>query len=450
MRQNVDLAVIGTGDAGASAAYGVREAGWSVAIIDELPFGGTCALRGCDPKKILVGAGELLDWVHRMEGHGIRGESRIAWPDLMRFKRSIIDPRPAQHEADFRTAGISTYHGPAHFLDEKTLRVGDDVIESRHIAIATGARPATLNIPGEELLLTSDAFLELPELPKSIIFVGGGYIAFEFAHLAARAGARPIVLQRGEQALTNFDQQLVSQLIDVSRAIGVDVRLASEVTRIEKSSDGFRVMMRTAGEESVLECDLVVHAAGRVPNLKDLSLDVAGVMYSDAGISVNEYLQSRTNARVYAAGDSADGGGLPLTPVASSEGDLIARNLVDGNRYTMDFSGLASIVYTVPALGMTGLTESQARSRGLRFTVHEGDSTEWYSSRRVRARRAAYRILVEDQTNHVLGAHMLGPHTEELVNAFSLAIRERIPASKLSNALFAYPTASSDIQYMVG
>src|SRR6266851_2687713 len=104
MRQNVDLAVIGTGDAGASAAYGVREAGWSAAIIDELPFGGTCALRGCDPKKILVGAGELLDWVHRMEGHGIRGEIRIAWPDLMRFKRSIIDPRPAQHEADFRTA----------------------------------------------------------------------------------------------------------------------------------------------------------------------------------------------------------------------------------------------------------------------------------------------------------------------------------------------------------
>src|SRR5229473_7043008 len=136
MKRQFDLVVIGTGAAGSAPAHKCRAAGWQVAVIDELPYGGTCALRGCDPKKILVGAGELLDWVHRMEGHGIRGEIRIAWPDLMRFKRSIIDPRPAQHEADFRTAGISTYHGPAHSLDEKTLRVGDDVIESRHIAIA--------------------------------------------------------------------------------------------------------------------------------------------------------------------------------------------------------------------------------------------------------------------------------------------------------------------------
>jgi glutathione reductase (NADPH) len=164
---------------------------------------------------------------------------------------------------------------------------------------------------------------------------------------------------------------------------------------------------------------------------------------------VNEYLQSRTNALVYAAGDSADGGGLPLSPVAGAEGDLIARNLLDGNRYTIDFSGLASMVYSVPALGKAGLTEEQARSRGLRFTVHEGDSTEWYSSRRVRVRRAAYRVLVEDQTNHVLGAHILGPHAEEVVNVFSLAIQERIPATRLRSVLFAYPTGSSDIEYMV-
>jgi glutathione reductase (NADPH) len=172
-------------------------------------------------------------------------------------------------------------------------------------------------------------------------------------------------------------------------------------------------------------------------------------MYSDAGISVNEHLRSRTNPRVYAGGDAADGGGLPLTPVAIAEGDLIARNLLDGDRYAMDFAGLVSIAYTVPALGKSGLTESQARSQGLRFTVREGDTTAWASSRRLRVPRSAYRILVEDQTDHVLGAHFLGAHTEELVNVFSLAIRERIPASRLGNVLFAYPTGSSDIEYMI-
>jgi glutathione reductase (NADPH) len=447
MQTNVDLVVIGTGDAGASAAYAVRDAGWSVAIIDERPFGGTCALRGCDPKRMLVGAAELVDWSRRMEGDATRGESRIVWSELMRFKRSYTDPIPADREAGYGAAGIASYHSTARFVNGTTLRVGDDVMQARHIVIATGAAPARLGIPGEEHLVTSDDFLELPDLPEHVLFVGGGYIAFEFAHIAARTSARPVIIQRGDRALTGFDQNLVSQLVDVTRSIGVEVRLQSEVTAIEKASDGFRVHVRTAGEDTVTECGLAVHA-GKA-NLAGLDLEAAGVTYRDAGVTVNQYLQSVSNPAVYAGGDSADGGGLPLTPVAAHEGDLIARNLLDNNRYTMDFSGLASIVYTIPSLGMAGLTESQAQNRGLRFTVHEGDSTTWYSSRRVRARRSGYRVLVEDDTNRILGAHVLGPHTEELLNVFSLAIRAEMPASKLGDVLFAYPTGSSDIQYMV-
>jgi glutathione reductase (NADPH) len=449
MKQNVDLAVIGTGSAGANAAHGAREAGWSVVVIDERPFGGTCALRGCDPKKVLVGAAELVDWSRRMEGSGIHGEIRIAWPDLMQFKRSFTDRVPPDREAGFRAAGIATYHGTARFSDAMTLRVDDDTLEARNIVIATGARPAHLNVPGEELLLSSDDFLELSDLPERVLFVGGGYIAFEFAHIAARAGARPIIVQRGERVLTGFDPQLVADLVDVTRTIGVEVRLATEVTGIERTGSGFRVALRTDGERQMVDCDLAVHAAGRKPNLEKLHLGIANVRYSDAGVSVNEYLQSQSNPAVYAGGDCADAGGLPLTPVAGAEGDLIARNLLEGNRYTMDFSGLPSIVYTIPALGMAGLTESQARSRGLRFTVHKGDSTGWYSSRRVRARHSAYRILVENDTNLILGAHVLGPHAEELVNVFSLVIRERIPARHLERVLFAYPTASSDLVYML-
>ncbi len=449
MRATVDLAVIGTGHAGRDAAFTVRKAGWNVAIIDERPFGGTCALRGCDPKKVLVNAARLSDWAHRMEGHGNRVDSGIDWPELIKFKRSFTEPVPASFESAFRAAGIATYHGHAEFTDNRTLRVNDDLIEARFIAIVTGAAPAPLNIPGEELLRTSEDFLDLPDLPERIVFVGGGYIAFEFAHIAARAGARPIILHRHDTVLAGFDQYLASRLVEVTRSIGVDVRLSTQVTAIEKTGNGFRVRTHSAGKDSVEDCDLVIHAAGRKPILNGLKLEIAGISYSDAGISVNEHLQSRTNAAVYAGGDSADGGGLPLTPVAIYEGELIGRNILESNRYSTDFQGLSSIAYTIPSLGKTGLTEPEARKRDLRFTVREGNTTEWASSRRLRVPQSAYRILIEDGTNQLLGAHVLGEYTEELINVFSLAIRERIPATRLRSMLFAYPTGASDIEFML-
>jgi glutathione reductase (NADPH) len=159
-------------------------------------------------------------------------------------------------------------------------------------------------------------------------------------------------------------------------------------------------------------------------------------------------LQSRSNPSVYAVGDCADGGGLPLTPTAAYEGEVAAVNLLEGNRQTLNFAGLASIVYTIPSLGTIGLTQDEAQKRGLEFTVHEGDSTHWYSSRRVRARRSAYKIIIEKQTARVLGAHFLGD-TEELINVFALAIRAQIPATLLKDVLFGYPTPSSDIDPML-
>lgn len=152
---------------------------------------------------------------------------------------------------------------------------------------------------------------------------------------------------------------------------------------------------------------------------------------------------------MYAAGDCADGGGLPLTPTAALEGELAAKNILEGNRYTADFTALASIVYTIPSLGSVGLTTAAARERGAEFELHEGDSTQWYSSRRVRARASAYRVLVEKSSELILGAHLLGPHTEELINVFSLAIRAKIPAPILRGALFGYPTASSEMEYLL-
>ncbi len=447
--KDFDLVVVGTGASGATVAQACAKKSWRVAIVDDRPYGGTCALRGCDPKKILVHAAELIDWSQRMSQDGIAGEIAIDWPRLMRFKRSFTQPVPEERERNLRDAGVVTYHGTARFVDATTIAVANEHIKARRVVLAAGAHPAPLQLRGEEYLITSEDFLDLDAMPRRIAFVGGGYIAFELAHVAARAGAAPVILQRGARVLNGFDGTLVDRLVEIGANVGVDVRVNVDIRSIERTRDGVRVSGLRDGEEFVLLCDAAVHAAGRVADLDRLDLEAGGVTHTDKGVAVNEYFQSCSNPDVYAVGDCADGGGLPLTPTAAAEGDLVARNLVEGNRFSLDFSGLASIVYTIPSLGMTGLTEDRARERGARFAVHESDTTQWYSSRSVRARGSRYRLLIEETSDLVLGAHVLGPHTEELVNVFSLAIRAKIPASVLQGVLFAYPTASSDIEPML-
>jgi len=443
-----DLVVIGTGSSGTSVASRCASAGWRVAIVDELPYGGTCALRGCDPKKVLVGAAELIDWAARMHGSGIAGDAHINWAELMAFKRTFTDPVSPQREAEFRNAGIATYHGTASFADPATIAVGADRLHAKHIVLAVGAHPAKLNLPGEEHLVDSTGFLDLDELPKRVAFIGGGYIAFEFAHLSARAGASPVIFQRGPRVLVGFEPRLVDELVEISLGVGIDIRVNADVAAVDKTDGGFHVTGSVNGQAFDLECDLVVHAAGRVADLEALALETGNVQRTKKGVAVNEFFQSPSNAAVYAVGDCADGGGLPLTPTAAAEGEVVGRNLLEGNRHTLDFSGLASICYAIPSIGSTGLTQDAARERGLHFRVHEADTTNWYSSRRLRARGSCYQLVVEDATGAILGAHVLGPHTEELINVFSLAIRAKIPVTTLTDVLFGYPTASSDIAEM--
>jgi len=189
MTKKFDVVAIGTGAGASAVAYQCRAAGWQVAIVDSRPFGGTCALRGCDPKKVLVGAAEILDWARRMKGNGIRAEQlQIDWPELMRFKRTFTGPVPRNREEAFVKAGVATFRGRARFVGPSTVQVGQEVLEGQYIVIATGQKPAELKIPGAERLTTSEQFLELDEPARRVLFIGGGALGFEFAHVATRAG----------------------------------------------------------------------------------------------------------------------------------------------------------------------------------------------------------------------------------------------------------------------
>ncbi len=319
MLRTFDLVVIGTGAAASTVAYECRKAGWEVAIIDSRPFGGTCALRGCDPKKVLVGVAEVVDSSKRLLSRGVTSEASIDWSALMRFKRTFTEPVPENREKGFLSAGIPACHGRAHFVDQISVAVGEDILSAKHVVIATGARPATLNIPGEEHVTFSDEFLELDKLPQRIVFIGGGYISFEFAHVASQAGAKATIVHRGRRPLAGFDPDLVDQLAQATRELGIDLRLNAAVLGIEKTSSHLSVTVSAGNKQQTIEADMVVHGAGRVPEIQDLGLEKAGVKSSDKGVVVNEYLQSVSNPQVYAAGDAAASGGPPLTPVAGLE-----------------------------------------------------------------------------------------------------------------------------------
>ena len=450
MTRKFDLIAIGTGSGASSVASRCREAGWQVAIVDSRPFGGTCALRGCDPKKVLVGAAEAVDWIRRMRGKGIQAAKlKIDWPELMRFKRSFTDSVPTRREQGFAKSGIAAFHGLARFTASTTVKVGEETLEGRYVVIATGQVPVDLEIPGAEHLTTSDQFLELNELPRRILFIGGGYIAFEFAHVAARAGSQVTVLHRGLRPLALFDQDLVDQLVERTRELGIDVHLGTEAIGIEKSSAQLTVRAVASGRTGVFQTDMVVHAAGRVPEINDLNLDAAGIEWEKRGVRVNEFLQSVSIPAVYAAGDAAASGGSPLAPVASYEGLIVATNLLKGNHEKANYLGIPSVVFTVPPLAAVGLSESGAREQNLKFTVKKETTSTWYSSRRVAETYSGYKVLVEEGSDHILGAHILGSEAGEVINLFALAIRSGMRATDLKHMIFAYPTSCSNLPRML-
>ena len=448
MTRRYDLVIVGTGSAAMVAAMRVRAAGWSVAVIDFRPFGGTCALRGCDPKKMLIAGVETVDSVERMRGRGVAGHVRITWPELIAFKRTFTDPIPQRREHSYAEKGIDTFHGKARFTDRNSMVVDGTALEARYILIAAGAEPVKLEIPGAEHLVTHEEFLTLESLPRRIVLVGGGYIAAEFAHIAARAGAQVAIVQRGERILKHFDPDLVDWLMEKFRAIGVDVHTRTVVEAIEKSDSGFRVRVSTEGNSRTIEADLTVHAAGRAPALEPLDLNAAGIAVENGRLKLNEFLQSVSNPAVYAAGDAA-ASGPPLTPVSSHDAKVVAANLLEGNRHRPNYLGVPSVAFTIPPIAAVGLSEARARQGGLKFRMQSEKASDWYTARRVAEPTYGFKVLVEEPGERILGAHLVGPHADEVINVFALAIRKGLTAEDLKTTVFAYPTGASDISSML-
>ncbi len=446
--KSYDLLVIGSGTAAQVASARVRAAGWRVAVIDHRPFGGTCALRGCDPKKMLVSGAEVVDGARRMRGHGAAGDLRIDWRELMAFKRSFTDPIPTKQEKHYRNLGIDPFHGLARFTGPNTIVVDGITLQGRYVLLATGARPIALNMPGEEHVITSERFLELEDLPARIAMVGGGYVAAEFSHISARAGAHVTVLQRAERMLPQFDPDVVGWLMEAFEKLDIDVRTRTIVESIQKVGKGFLVHSVRGDDRQTVACDLVVHAAGRAPDLQDLDLPAGGIEAEHGRLKLNEFLQSTSNGNVYAAGDAA-AKGPPLTPVSSHDAKVVAANLLEGNRHQPDYRGVPRVAFTVPPIAAVGASEANARKQSRNVHMKMQKASEWFTARRLAESVYGFKVLVDADTDEVLGAHLVGPHVDELINLFGLAIRNHLTTAQLKSTIFAYPTGASDIGYML-
>ena len=443
-----DLIIIGSGTAATVAANRMQAGGWRVAVIDFRPFGGTCALRGCDPKKMLVGGARSVDHAKRMRDKGVAGDAAIDWPELIAFKRTFTDPVPEKHEERYARKGIDTYHCTARFIGPTALEVEGQRLDAKHVLIAAGADPIRLGIPGEEHLVTNEGFLTMETLPRRIALVGGGYIAAEFSNIAAVAGAEVTVFQRGERMLKHFDPELVSWLMDAFEAHGIEVRTQTNVEGIEKTTNGYDVRVSSQGTFETVEVDLVVHSAGRAPALKDLNLEAAGIETENSRLRLNEFLQSTSNTAVYAAGDAAQMG-PPLTPVSSHDAKVVAANLLEGNHRKPDYRGVPSVAFSLPPIAAVGLSERQAKDQGLKYRMKSELASDWFTARQAAQPIYGFKVLVDEETDHVLGAHLVGPHVDDVINLFALAIRHDLTADNLKTTMFAYPTGASDIGYML-
>ena len=441
------MIVIGTGT-GSSVALRCVKAGKRTAIIDYLPFGGTCALRGCDPKKVLIGLAHILTLNKQLQRKGLCTPATASWKDLMAFKKTFTEPVPAKREYALRSAGVTTYHGRAHFISENTLQINEDILHAEKYVIANGAKPRKLSIPGEELLTDSSGFLELAELPDEILFVGGGYIAFEFAHIVSSFGVKATIVHRGERPLANFDSTLVKLLLKASEAAGIRVILKTNVKGISKENDRLLIQADQEGKEKTFSTQLAVHAAGRTADIDDLRLEKVNVAVGKKGVEVSEFMQSVSNPNFYACGDSNDKG-LPLTPVGAKEAVVLASNLLKGNHSKIDYGHIPSNVFSLPSLAIVGLTEDAAKMQKLNYRVNYQETADWFSSRRLKEPVTAFKVLIDNKTDLILGAHLLGINAEETINIFAIAMNAGVKAGELKKTIFSYPTNASDIVHML-
>ena len=449
MGEAYDVVIVGGGNAAFGVTVPTRKAGLKVVMIEDRDLGGTCPNRGCTPKKALVAAAHALHEIGQAHVHCISvGKPTLDWAALIDREKEMIAGIPDSLAETLQERGVELIRDQAKFVGPNTVEVGGREIEAKHIVIATGSKHRPLPIPGAELMITSDEVLSEPELPESVLFVGGGVIALEFGHVYARAGAKVAVLEVLPQLLPALDAEAVEQVRKESRRIGIVVHTGVKVKRVERASKRLRTVFEVDGKELSIESDRVVNGAGRIANVDQLDLEAGNIAHEGFRVSVDETMRSTSNPSVHLCGDVLSGP-PQLSPIATYEGRLVGANIVEGPKHRPDYANLPSCVYTIPALATVGLSEAKAKDKGLKTRTQVNDMEYWFSTRTFAETVAWSKIIINEASDAIVGAHFVGHSGEELINIFGLAMKHGIKASQIRDFIFAYPTFSADIKHML-
>lgn len=444
-----DVLILGGGNAGFGVTEPTRAAGLSVAMVESWDLGGTCPNRGCTPKKILVAAAHALDEIERAKIHGITvGEPRLDWAALIDREKQMIGGIPARLERALADRGVELLRGHAAFAGPNAVRVDGRTIEAKSIVIATGSKPRPLPIPGAEHMITSDEMLSERTMPRDVVFVGGGVIALEFAHVYARAGASVTILEVLPRLLPALDIDAVDRIRAESERIGIRVKTGVTVKRVDKVDGGLRVLFDHEDSEHIVEGDRIVNGAGRIANVDTLDLEAGAVEHERGRIAVDPYLRSKSNPSVHVCGDALSIS-PQLSPIATYEGRIVGRNIAEGAKHKPDYASIPSCVFTVPAVASVGLTEAAAREKGHKVKVRVNDMTGWLSARTYGETVAWSKLLVDEDSDRLLGAHLVGHGGEELIHLFALAMAHGITAGQVRGLIYGFPTFAADIKSML-
>jgi glutathione reductase (NADPH) len=435
-----DLFTLGAGSGGVAGSRRAASYGARVGIAEAVRVGGTCVLRGCVPKKLLVYAAHFADDFADAAGFGWTvPEPSFDWPTLIERKNRELDRLNGIYLKLLADAGVRLFDGRARLRDAHTVEIGDRRVTAERIMIATGGRPVLPPVPGIEHAITSNEALDLPSLPRRITIVGGGYIAVEFAGIFQALGVEVTLVLRGDAILRGFDEDVRDSLTTELRGRGIAIRPRTDVMHIERTGSGL-VLTDRHGANSVT--DVLMYATGREPNSSGLGLEQVGVTLGDKGaVAVDDWSQTSVPG-IYAVGDVTDR--INLTPVAIAEARALAETLFNANPTKFDRTGVPSAVFSQPPVATVGLTEAEARSRLGAVDIYRTKFRPMKHTLSGREERVMMKLVVERASDRVVGCHMVGPDAPEIIQGLAIALKCGATKRQFDQTVGIHPTAAEE------
>lgn len=443
-KYDYDLFTIGAGSGGVAGSRRAASYGAKVGICESSRIGGTCVIRGCVPKKLLVYGAQVADEIADARGYGwdIR-QASFSWPALISAKDHEIDRLNGIYIKMLADAGVTTVEDEGLLVDAHTVAIGGRMVTAQNILIATGAHPVLPDTPGIEHAITSNEALDLKEFPKRVVIVGGGYIAVEFAGIFHTLGAQVTLVLRGDMVLRGFDQDVREHLTQEVTERGLRILTGTLVESIEKTADGLKAKLNNGQS---LTCDQILYATGRVPNTRSLQLEGVGVKTGAKGeVLVDEW--SRTSVpNIYALGDVTNRHNL--TPVAIAEARALAETLFHNNPTSFDSSNIPTAVFSQPPVGTVGLTEKQARDLGRPIDIYRSKFRPMHSTLSGRHDKTMMKLVVDRASDRVLGCHMVGVDAAEITQGLAIALRCGATKAQFDKTVGIHPTAAEEFVTM--